>query len=70
MEIPKPQVLEFVVEGCEGDDIARADEELPDSVDLDRDAELLARFGVDPDALMGQFNGGAKRPPSRRNEKA
>ncbi len=61
MEIPKAKVLEFVVERGKNDEIVRADEELPESIDVDRDADLLARFGIEPDELMNQFNGGATR---------
>jgi predicted nicotinamide N-methyase len=56
MKIPKEQILEFVAAaGLPA--IAEADRELPDIVDTDRDAWLLARFGVDPRVVIGQFNG-------------
>lgn len=59
MEIPKQQVLEFVQGGS--DDIGRAAEALPDRVDIERDAGLLADFGVDVSAILDQFDGGAHR---------
>ena len=56
MEIPKQQILEFVQGGSSA--IVRADESLPDCVDIERDADLLADLGVDVSVLLGQFNGG------------
>jgi hypothetical protein len=61
MQIPREQVLEFVSRGP-GDRIAAAEEELPAYVDTDRDASLLDELGIDPAALLGQFNG--SRPHS------
>ena len=58
MEIPKQQILEFVQGGSSA--IVRADEELPDCVDIDRDAALLADLGIDVANLLGQFNGGTR----------
>lgn len=55
MEIPKQQILEFVQGGSSA--IVRADEELPDCVDIERDASLLADLGIDVSVLLGQFNG-------------
>jgi hypothetical protein len=60
MQIPREQVLEFVSRGP-GDRIAVAEEELPAYVDTDRDAGLLDELGIDPAALLGQFNGSRLR---------
>lgn len=57
MEIPKEQVLEFVPGGAA--EIARANEELPEMIDTDRDAALLEGHGIPPMTLLGQFNGSA-----------
>jgi hypothetical protein len=56
MQIPREQVLEFVTDGM-GDGIRSAQDELPAYVDTERDAGLLNRLGIDPNALLGQFNG-------------
>ena len=56
MEIPKQQILEFVPGGP--GNMGRAAVELPDCVDVERDAGLLAAFGIDIQALLGQFDGG------------
>jgi hypothetical protein len=55
VEIPKEQVLEFV----KGDigAVLRASVELPEQVDPQRDAALLAQFGIQAAELHGQFNG-------------
>ena len=55
MEIPKQQILEFVPGGP--GNMRRAAAQLPDCVDVERDAGLLAAFDIDIQALLGQFNG-------------
>jgi hypothetical protein len=60
VEIPKEQILEFVPGGPTA--IGRADEELPDCVDTERDAGLLSGLGIDITQLLGQFDGGRPRP--------
>jgi hypothetical protein len=57
MQIPREQVLEFVWKGPGDSFAAGAVEELPAYVDTDRDAGLLKNLGIDPVALLGQFNG-------------
>jgi hypothetical protein len=59
VEIPKEQVLEFVGGGSFA--FERAHEELPERVDTERDATLLAGLGVDVPALLGQLNGSLHR---------
>ena len=58
MEIPKAQILEFLQERGNSAQATQADQELPDQVDTDRDADLLSRFGVDPQELISRFGGG------------
>jgi hypothetical protein len=58
MEIPKEQILEFLQERGNSAQATQADQELPDQVDTDRDADLLSRFGVDPQELISRFGGG------------
>jgi hypothetical protein len=52
-EIPTERILEMLRGRDDHDDAARADLELPDPVDPDRDAGLLTKFGVHPPELMG-----------------
>ena len=62
MEIDKGTVLSVLRERGEDDTAARAEQELPDQVDTDRDAGLLDRFGVSPQELLGRFTGGGGIP--------
>ena len=57
MEIPKDKILELLRERGQQDDAARAEQELPDQVDTDRDAGMLTKFGLDPGELMGMLGG-------------
>ncbi|CAN5419669.1 MAG: hypothetical protein ACR2MC_11365 [Actinomycetota bacterium] len=59
MEIPKQQVLEFVEGGPSA--FERADDELPDYVDSERDEMLLMGLGINVQAMLGQLNGSAHR---------
>ncbi len=51
MEVQKSTVLEFIEDRGDTVRIEEAREILPDTVDTDRDAALLARLGVDADDL-------------------
>ncbi len=59
MNIDKAQILQLL--RSQGDDskAQQADQELPDQVDTDQDAGLLAKFGIDPMELVKQFGGGS-----------
>jgi hypothetical protein len=58
MNIDKDQILQLL--RSQGDDskAQQADQELPAQVDTDKDAGLLAKFGIDPMELIKQFGGG------------
>jgi hypothetical protein len=58
VQLNKDTIVSFI-KGHMGDDTKarRAEEELPDKVDTDRDSGLLDRFGVDPSELMGKLKG-------------
>lgn len=58
MNIDKDQILQFL--RSQGDDskAQQADQELPEKVDTDEDAGLLAKFGIDPMELIKKFGGG------------
>ena len=53
MQVSKQQIVEFIRQ--RGDDVraAQAEAELPDSVDLPKDEDLVAKFGVNPLDLAG-----------------
>ena len=57
MEIPKDKVLELIRSRGDHDQADQAEQELPDSVDPERDKGLLDKFGVDPKELMGKLGG-------------
>lgn len=46
------------------DDAARAETELPDPVDTERDAELLTRVGLDPERMRGHLRPEGTAGPS------
>ena len=58
MYIDKEQILQLL--RSQGDDAKaqQADQELPGEVDTDRDAGLLAKFGIDPMDLVKKLGGG------------
>ena len=58
MEIPKDKILELLQQQGKDDQVEPAREELPDQVDPERDSGLLAKFGIDPQDLLGKFGGG------------
>lgn len=57
MNIPRELVVEQIRSRGEAEVTSRAEQELPEKVDPDRDAELLRRFDVDPAALVEGFGG-------------
>jgi len=58
MEIPKDKILELLRQQGKDDQVGPAREELPDQVDPERDSGLLAKFGIDPQDLLGKLGGG------------
>ena len=58
MQIDKETILNLLREQGKTDEAQRAEQELPDQVDTDRDGDLLERFGIDPQDLLGRFGGG------------
>jgi hypothetical protein len=57
MEIPKEKILDLLRQQGKSDEAQQADQELPDQVDPDRDSGLLAKFGIDPQELLGGRGG-------------
>jgi hypothetical protein len=58
VEIPKDKILDLLREQGKSDQAQQAEKELPDQVDPDRDSGLLAKFGIDPQELLGKLGGG------------
>ena len=62
MQIDKDTVLSMIRERGDEEQASRAERELPDQVDTDRDAGMLEQFGVSPGELMSRFSGGRDIP--------
>jgi hypothetical protein len=57
MNIPKELLVSQVRARGDADATARAEQDLPEKIDPDRDAELLRGFDLDPAALVETFGG-------------
>jgi hypothetical protein len=57
MEIPKDKILELLQQQGKSDQVDQARQELPEQVDPESDSGLLAKFGIDPQDLIGKFGG-------------
>jgi hypothetical protein len=58
MEIPKDKILELIRERAGGDKADQAAGELPDQVDPEKHSDLLQKFGINPQELLGGGLGG------------
>jgi hypothetical protein len=55
MKITKQEALRMLAKIGANDLIDDAARTLPDEIDIDRDRNLLARFGLDPSHLIDRF---------------
>lgn len=55
IEIPKEKIIELLRERGEHDKAEKAQEQLPDKVDHEEHAGLLAEHGIDPKDLLGKI---------------
>jgi hypothetical protein len=53
MEIPKEKILDLIRERAGGEQADQAAGELPERVDPEQHADLLSKFGIDPQELLG-----------------
>ncbi len=58
MKIDKAQIIELLKSRGDQDQASQAESELPQEVDTDQDAGLLAKFGINPSDLAGKLSGG------------
>ncbi len=58
MEIPKEKIIELIREKVGGGQAEQAQGELPDKVDPERDGDLLSKYGINPQDLLGGSLGG------------
>ena len=57
MEIPKAMIVERIRSRSGAEKANQADEELPDKIDVETDAELLQKYDLNPDELHEEFRG-------------
>jgi hypothetical protein len=57
MEIPKDKIIELIREHGNADKTGDAEQQLPDQVDPERHADLLEKFGLDPQDVIGKLGG-------------
>jgi hypothetical protein len=57
MEIPKDKILDLLRERGDDGKAGQAEQELPDQVDPERDAGLLAKFGLKPEDVLAKPGG-------------
>lgn len=53
MKIDKSQIIDLLRERAEDFKVNQANEELPDTVDTKKDHDLLAKLGLDEQAIIG-----------------
>ncbi|HZD73503.1 MAG TPA: hypothetical protein VE776_06400 [Actinomycetota bacterium] len=57
MQIDKQAVLDLLREKGQQDQASQAEQQLPDQVDTDKNADLLQRLGIDPREILEKFMG-------------
>lgn len=57
MQLDKQQIVDMIKNRGDHDQAQQAESDLPDQVDTDQHADLLDRFGVNPDDLGGAAGG-------------
>jgi hypothetical protein len=55
MHFDKQQIVNLLRERGDHAKATEAEQELPDKVDHEQHGDLLSRFGVDPQELVGRF---------------
>jgi hypothetical protein len=58
LQLDKNMILDLLRERGQQDQASQAEQELPNQVDTDQHADLLQRFGLDPQELIQRFMGG------------
>jgi predicted PhzF superfamily epimerase YddE/YHI9 len=57
VQIDKQAVLDLLREKGQQDQASQAEQQLPDQVDTDKNADLLQRLGIDPREILEKFMG-------------
>jgi hypothetical protein len=58
MRIDKTEIIDLILSRGDDETAERVNRELPQQVDTEREGDLLARFGVSPQALVDRLAGG------------
>jgi hypothetical protein len=58
MKFPKDQILDVLRSQGHDEQVDQASRELPDQVDTEQHADLLQKFGLDPQDVLGKLGGG------------
>jgi hypothetical protein len=58
MQIPKDKILEMLQQQGKDHHVDQAKQELPDQVDTDQHSDLLQKFGLNPQELLGKLGSG------------
>lgn len=58
MQIDKQQIMDLIRAKGDDDQAQQADRELPEQVDTDAHGNILRKFGLDPQELIGKLTGG------------
>ena len=57
MHVTKDKIVEMLRGQGEADKASRAERDLPDEIDLERDQGVLDELGLDPKELLQRFGG-------------
>jgi hypothetical protein len=60
MQFDKSQIIDLLKSAGDHDKASQAENELPGTVDTDRDSGLLSKFGLDPQDLISKLAGGGE----------
>ena len=57
MQIDKSAILDMLREQGQQDKASQAEQQLPNQVDTDKNADLLQRLGINPQEILEKFMG-------------
>jgi hypothetical protein len=63
MQFDKAQIIDMLRQHGQHDQADQADQALPEQVDSEQHADLLQRFGLDPQELISRFTSGGGNIP-------
>ena len=57
MQLDKNQIIDFLRQQGQNQQADQAQQQLPDQVDTDQHADLLAKLNINPQELLGKLGG-------------